>query len=61
MYELVDQTGKVIGTMEIKGDISDHPGSKLIEAADTDKSFTFESDGKRWTGIRIRTVKDDNS
>lgn len=57
MYELIDFSGEVVGTIKVEGDIGpQHLGYNIIAAADTDTSFTFEQDGKKWTGIRVRKI-----
>ena len=57
VYELVDQAGNVIGTIETEGDVSNIPGYEMITAADTDTSFTVEWGDQTYSGIRVRTKK----
>jgi hypothetical protein len=57
-FRLIAPGNQLVGSFEIDGPLEHAAPSlrELAEAADTDKTFTFEINEQRWAGVTVREV-----
>lgn len=55
------EAGVDIGGFDVEGETEDLPEGwrELVEAADTEMTFTFEMNGERYLGVSIKEVTDE--